>query len=313
MAPERRTHGRLVLNCGGGLGNQMFEYAAGLFFARKFGRTLEVVRPLPQHRHWNGYARPFQLTEFELRSQVRETTLQERLFFSGNPRLTSLHGVAGSLLSAELINEPAIYEFHPEVQDTPNKRVTFLKGNWQAAGYVQGVEGALRQEFVLKKAPAGKNLDYAQQIAQLGCPVSLHLRIGDYALISHPTGSGSERVSMILRAAYYERAIAAMEELYPRHTLVVFSDDVANAKTFLAGRENCLFVEGNGPETAYEDMRLMSLCRHHIIANSSFSWWGAWLNAAPEKRVFAPKYWGNTPSTYFPDLYPADWVAVENL
>jgi hypothetical protein len=290
----------------------MFEYAAGLFFQQKLGRTLEVAKPILRHAQSNGYPRPFQLSEFRIRAGVREAGLIDRFFFSTNPRVKALHTVVGRVLGAQLLDEPAAYWFHPEVEDHPSRRVAFLTGYWQAAGYVRAVEPTLREEFVLRAPPQARNLQHAELIQGLKCPVSLHLRIGDYALISHQTGAGAERVSNVLKPSYYEKAIAAVGELFPEHTLVVFSDEMARARELLTGKRRCLFVEGNDALNAHEDLRLMSLCKHHIIANSSFSWWGAWLNPDPGKRVFAPRYWGNILSSYFPDLYPDGWTIVDN-
>lgn len=305
--------GKLILYCGGGLGNQLFEYAAGLYFQKKFGRTLEVVKPIDRHANWNGYPRPFQLSEFRVAAKIRSAGLVDRIFFSSNPRVKELQGLIGSVLGVHRLEEPAAHRFHSELEDGPRNRTTFLVGNWQAARYVEAVETELRVELAFAAPPQARNEEYAAKIRSLYCPVSIHLRLGDYALIRHSTGGGREPVSMVLSAAYYERAIEALTAQFQQYTLVVFSDEQAHARQLLEGRRECLFVEGNDAATGFEDLRLMSLCKHHIIANSSFSWWGAWLNPDPAKRIFAPKYWGNTLNSCFPDLYPAGWTIIDNL
>ena len=304
--------GRLILNCGGGLGNQLFEYAAGLYFAAQLNRQLEVVQPLPQHAQWNGYSRPFQLSQFAIRSKIRGTEFLDRLFFSSNPRLRPLRFLLGQPLQAELIEEPAIYRFHTNLSDKANKKNIYMSGSWQAANYALVVEPALREEYQFKSPPQGRNQTYLNQIDQLKCPISIHLRIGDYALIHHSVGSGTAPVSMILRESYYAKAINLVTEFFPEHTLVVFSDDQQAARDILPKNKEYLFIEGNDAMSAHEDLRLMSHCRHHIIANSSFSWWGAWLNPDRNKKVFAPQYWANTRNSYFPDLYPAGWTIIDN-
>lgn len=307
-----RFVGKLILNCGGGLGNQMFEYAAGSYFATQLNRQLEVVQPLHQHAQWNGYARPFQLSQFAVRSKIRGATFLDRLFFSSNPQVRLLQLPLAHLFQAQVIEEPATYRFHAGLFDKADQTKIYINGSWQAADYVAAMESSLRDEYQFKSPPQGRNLVYLDQIKRLKCPISIHMRIGDYTLINHLVGSGTARVSMVLRKSYYTKAIDLVTELFPEHTLVVFSDDRQAARNILPKTKDCLFIEGNDAMSAYEDLRLMSHCKHHIIANSSFSWWGAWLNPNSEKKVFAPKYWANTKHSYFPDLYPEGWVIIDN-
>jgi hypothetical protein len=313
MESVSRKPARLILNCHGGLGNQMFEYVAGRYFAQKLDLALEVVEPPAKRQNWHGFPRPFQLNEFCIREAVRQANPIDRLFFSGNPRLKTWHATVGNLLGAQLIVEPKSYHFTADLQRDPRKKSTYLTGYWQASGYAQALEPEVREEFRLRSPLHARNLTYAQQIQQLVCPVSLHVRIGDYAQITHPTSGGSQRVSNVLTARYYERAIDALSQSVSPFTLVVFSDEPKVARKLCQGIGQCLFIEGGDASTAHEDLHLMSLCRHHIIANSSFSWWGAWLNPSPGKLVFAPRYWGNTVDSYFPDLYPSGWTIVDNL
>jgi hypothetical protein len=306
--------GRLILNCSGGLGNQMFEYAAGRLFAHRFNRSLEVVKPLLSHRQALGFKRPFQLDAFCIQVKPRETTLLDRVFFSTNPRVKKWHGAFGSLFDAQVVDEPSSYKYHPNIQVDPGRKNIYLTGYWQAAAYVQKMEAELREEFRLRHAVQPRNCDYASRIKELECPVSLHVRIGDYALIHHGTGAGgNQTVSNVLPASYYERALTLVRESFLNCALVVFPDEPDGARSLLKGSERCLFIEGNDAAYAHEDMWLMSQCKHHVIANSSFSWWGAWLGQNLQKQVFAPRYWGNTADSYFPDLCPPEWTIVDNL
>jgi hypothetical protein len=305
--------GRLIVNCDGGLGNQMFEYAAGLYFARAFSRTLEVLKPVAAQQQWNGYSRPFQLSELCITAPVREAGKLDRMMVARSEKIKRLRGVLRPVLRAESLEEPLAHVWQPARISRPSQRSAYLVGYWQAAAYVEAVAPQLRRQFMLKNALQGRNRRYADTIRSLPCPVSLHVRLGDYTLIQHAAGAG-KTVSQVLPLDYYKRALAALTKaLGTRFTVMVFSDDPPKARELLGSIAECVFVEGNGSETAHEEMMLMSLCRHHIIANSSFSWWGAWLNDKPGKRVFAPRCWGNTPDSYFPDLYPAGWEIVENL
>ena len=290
----------------------MFEYAAGLYFATQLNKQLEVVQPLPQHAQWGGFSRPFQLSQFAVRANIRNTKFLDRVFFSGNVRVRPLQLAIKQLLQVEVFEEPASYKFHSDLSKLLYRPKIYMNGFWQAADYAFAVESILREEYRFKFPPRGRNQAYLDHISQLKCPISIHLRIGDYGLINHSEGSSKKNVSMVLRESYYTKAIGLVAELFPEHTLVVFSDDQRAARNILPRGKDYLFIEGNDAMNAHEDLRLMSHCRHHIIANSTFSWWGAWLNPDLEKKVFAPQYWANTRCSYFPDLYPVGWTIIDN-
>jgi hypothetical protein len=113
-------------------------------------------------------------------------------------------------------------------------------------------------------------MEIAERIVAAEKPVSVHLRRGDYATVFGPES--------ILSMSYYERAIQQMIDRLDQCTFFVFSDDASFARQWVRSNPRFVVVDHNDAKSAHEDIRLMSLCRHHIIANSSFSWWGAWLN-----------------------------------
>jgi hypothetical protein len=303
---------RLIVNSSGGLGNQMFQYAAGLYFSRVLNRKLECVKPRAARQQWHGYSRPHQLDLFRIEALVRRASPPERLLLSANWKLAKWRGFQ-TLLNVEILREPVAYRFHPHLQRDPSTDDSYLDGYWQAAAYVEAVASDLRRHFRLRNSLQARNQEYANQILRLLCPVSLHIRMGDFTLISHPSGGHGSRVSHVLPVDYYKRAIAAVEEAFEDPMLVIFSDEPDEARRLFRGMKRCIFIEGNNAAGAHEDLTLMSMCKHHVIANSSFSWWGAWLNRSPQKRVFAPRYWGNTEDSYFPDLYPEGWTTISNL
>ncbi len=310
-APTPPRGGRITLQCTGGLGNQMFAYAAGCYFAARLGCALEVVRPLLRHQSANGFGRPFHLDRFCISAPVRDTKFTDRIFFSANPKLAIAQNCLGPLLGAERIAEAAHYHFDPPSAVFAGKRHhCYLTGYWQAAAYVEEVREQLRREFRLRAPLAGRAQTYAGQIARLACPVAVHIRIGDYAMVNHRQADGSQ-VSQILRPGYYERVCEQLRREMPGATLVVFSDEPAKARERLRAADEILLIESGNAD--YEDLSLMSLCHHQVIANSSFSWWAAWLNQRPGRQVFAPRYWGNMVSTFFPDLFPDGWRIVDNL
>ena len=109
---------------------------------------------------------------------------------------------------------------------------------------------------------------------------------------------------------YYREAVEHMIQSFPEVCFYIFSDDLIWAKKNFDFIENKIFVEPDGDISNYEEMHLMSLCNHNIIANSSFSWWGAWLNQNDEKVVIAPKKWFNDTSCNTIDIVPDDWIRI---
>ena len=302
---------RLILGCKGGLGNQLFEYAAGLYFAERLAIPLEIVRPHIRKNHkWGEFPRPFQLDAFCLDARIIAATTANRLFLSPRPNLIYLRNRLSSICRAQIIEESALCRFFPDLLDKVNARTIYLIGFWQAAAYAEVVADRLRNSLRLRNTPQQRNLDYADAIHALAYPVSLHIRVGDYAAIST---TGTAEVSWVLQRSYYRAAIVRIRSLLPNASFVVFSDDHISAREIMSGEPASLWIDGNDTDYAYEDLWLMSCCKHHIIANSSFSWWGAWLNPSPDKIVITPTYWFNTYHSYFPDLYPSGWTLINNL
>ena len=135
--------------------------------------------------------------------------------------------------------------------------------------------------------------------------MSLHVRRGDYA--SDPNASA---VHGLCSLDYYAAAVAHIGRFVPRPRYFVFSDDPTWASEHLKLPGDTVIVEHNDGATSYEDLRLMSRCRHHVIANSSFSWWGAWLNPRADKIVVAPSRWLAETTRACPDICPTSWVRL---
>jgi hypothetical protein len=110
--------------------------------------------------------------------------------------------------------------------------------------------------------------------------------------------------------AYYEKAIQLIEKKVAHPTYFIFSDDPAWVKANIRSKHKTVYISHNQGRDAHEDIRLMSQCRHNIIANSSFSWWGSWLNNSPNKIVIAPKTWYLDRSANTRDLIPNSWVRI---
>ncbi len=273
----------IVVRTMGGIGNQLFQYAAGRYLAKRYGASLRVT-PEYGYQITSSSSRPLLLPKFAIEAPVKELSLVDRLMTSRRPALA----VPARLLQArrriQVIRQaPETCLFHQELRVTPGTQTAYVVGYWQDYSIVRQVEQQLRREFKIIEPAAGRNLEVAEQIRRATTPVSIHLRRGDYASFFG--------VNMQLSFDYYERAIARMLRLDDRSTFFVFSDDSDFARAWAWGNPRMTVVSHNDGACAHEDLRLVSLCHNHIIANSTFSWWGAWLNPRPNKRIIAPANW----------------------
>jgi hypothetical protein len=176
----------------------------------------------------------------------------------------------------------------------------YLLGYWQARQYVEAVAETLRTELHLTAPPSPENARWLEAIHRQPS-VALHLRRGDY--VAHP------RFQMADPLAYYRAAFAHVAARHAGLQAFVFSDDIPWARAHLALPAPLYFLDHNGG-APQEDLRLMAACQHQIIANSTFSWWAAWLNPHPAKMVCAPRTWFNHDPDAAADLLPPDWHCV---
>jgi hypothetical protein len=288
-----------------GLGNQLFQYAAGLFFAKRHGATLEIIREQDHEAISFGHPRPFLLSHFCISTPVRELTLWDRLMCSvapiKKPIAASARFVSGTVVYVQPFVEDGT--FLPALPVPQSTRNVYVEGNFQAYQFAQDVEQRVRSEFSFRNPPRDKNLEMLERIHAAGNSVSLHVRRGDYTV----NRGGQE----LLPIDYYRQAMEAILQRVSDPTFFVFSDDIAHTRENLPKGERMVFVDHNDQANGHEDLRLMAACSHNIIANSTLSWWGAWLNPNPTKLVCAPKVWRN-PKISYADLIPSGWLRIAN-
>ncbi|HMO61442.1 MAG TPA: alpha-1,2-fucosyltransferase [Ferruginibacter sp.] len=174
----------------------------------------------------------------------------------------------------------------------------YLKGYWQCEQYFLQIAGAVRQCYNFPEFQDEANINILNSISNCNA-VSLHVRRGDYL---------KDGRNDALDAAYYNRAVEYFETKLHKPVFYIFSDDAAWAATNIKAT-HAHYINWNTGAASYQDMQLMSRCKHHIIANSSFSWWGAWLNTNPEKIVVAPAQWLHWMDSTR-DIIPAAWVTL---
>ena len=280
----------------GGLGNQLFQYAAARRLAIQHGCQLVVDHHWFDHPRPRETPRPLELNRYPV--AMRLATPYELL------RWTPLRSRWGRylkpLMPMDLRREHG-HGVNREVLSAPAN--SYLSGFWQSEAYFVDIREQLLQELTPIEHPGPKDLAVMDRM-QLGESVCVHVRRGDYVSLASATAYHG-----LCSLDYYLKAIEYVAERVPSPTLFVFSDDPEWTKAHLKSPFPTHYVDHNPSEKAFQDLRLMSLCRHHIIANSSFSWWGAWLSAHLDGLVIAPERWYAVDRPT-PDLIPARWTRL---
>lgn len=296
----------IIVKLMGGLGNQMFQYAAARRLALQHGT--EVVFDASYFDYCPTWDTPRQYELGHLCVKARFATAIEAAEMSGfnlpaAPRFKMIfRRLLGAGAKVNLYREEP-NRFCREVLDLPDN--TYLFGYWQSDRYFSDISIILREDLKIGTALEGVNKDIAVQISSTEA-VAVHFRRGDYVSSAKTAAFHGN-----LTEAYYLRAIEELCRTVSNPHLYIFSDDPDWVRHELTFPVPVTIVDHNPPERGYEDLRLMSFCRHAIIANSSFSWWGAWLINNPNKVVVAPQRWFNDKSKNMPDLIPSDWLQVD--
>lgn len=281
----------------GGLGNQMFQYAAGRSLAVMNSCQLKLdIMDFSDYKLHNGYELHLYNIDASIAAEEDIAQLNKNW-----PRL--IHRIFKKIG----ISEPSCFleksfAFDDNFFDT--ECPVYLDGYWQSYKYFQPIETTIREELTPRKPLSELSLQVAEQIAQSNA-VSLHVRRGDY--VNNPT---TNKVHGFLGISYYQKCIQIIRDKVTDPHFFVFSDDIPWARENLGLSTNVSFVEHNHGLNSYEDMRLMSLCQHHIIANSSFSWWGAWLGASTDNIVLYPDKWFASNERDTSTLCPPQWLCV---
>ena len=285
----------------GGLGNQMFQYAAGRALSLKKNDWFALdTAGFEQY----GLHQGFEL-ERVFTAPVTIASEADRRRVLGWRRSTLVRRALSRLPvkfagGSSYVQEPHFHYWTGFEAVGPD---SYLAGYWQSEKYFADVTPQIRADFTFCTPLNGKNAELAQLIGNVQA-VSLHVRRGDYA--NDPKTKSTHGLCSL---DYYRKAIDYIDAVVSNPVFFIFSDDISWVKDNLFVAFAHHFVEHNKGAASYNDMRLMSLCRHHVIANSSFSWWGAWLNSSADKTVVAPKKWF-ADSKSVRDLLPADWVLL---
>ena len=281
----------------GGLGNQMFQYASACARAKRLdARLLLHVVGSERLDHAS-----FGLAEFPLDAalwdqDVNPPPLWDRL--TGRVKRKKKHGLywPGSRFQHDGL------EVNEAVKSI--SKGTYLAGYFQSEAYFVDVADTIREQFSLCRLDEQLDADSTKKVEAPGA-VSVHIRRGDY-LYDPKTLA----IHGIMEDDYYEAARALMQRLVPDCHFCIFSDDREAADKLTCNWPNRTLM----PEAdRLHDLTLMSRCSHHIVANSSFSWWGAWLNPNADKLVIGPRRWysrEHMQTTYIDDICPKGWILI---
>lgn len=283
----------------GGLGNQLFQYAAGRALAEKHGVELSLDLSRLKHPVAGDTQRCFALEPFCIRAaQLLDTN--HKPYGKYVSALNRLLLKTGSCRFGDVVLKEQSSGFDPLFLKAPSGCV--LDGFWQSERYFKQIATMLQQEFILK-TPSSAWLEATSLL--MDSSVAVHIRRGDY--VTNPAAASFHG---ICSQDYYRTAVAKIQQCYPDAQFLVFSDDPTWCHQYLDLGVPFRLADDfrlNGPA---EEMLLMSRCRHQIIANSSFSWWGAWLNSLPDKLVIAPSRWFADLAIETGDLVPKSWVRL---
>lgn len=264
----------------GGLGNQMFQYAFVLSMRQRGINVVPDLMPYKWDNPHNGY-------ELERVFGLKEDYASYNL----------IHKYSYVLLK-RIKSKRVLVDYLDYLPQVFQQRFTFYDGFWQLERYFHDCEDEVRKAFTFKNVD-NHNMEMGSQMKSVNS-VSIHFRRGDYLKIPR---------LMVCDDAYYKNAINFIIEHVENPVFYVFSNDVEWSREFMENLHVRFEVmDFNQGKDSYKDMFLMSQCKHNIIANSSFSWWGAYLNSFPPKIVVSPKEWNRRVSTFHPQL--DDWITL---
>jgi hypothetical protein len=294
----------IIIRLIGGLGNQLFQYALGRKLAYKHNSDLKLdISGFAHSSSRIETQRSYRLNLFNIKASIARTEEIQKLRGWELDRIPLI-----SPLLLRLCHPPSTYirehsqRFDPHILDLTNN--IYLDGYWQSEDYFIDIRDILLKEITRKDVSYDDNRGYLEQITS-SSSISIHIRRGDYA-----TDPKTNRYHGVCSLEYYRKAVEYMTEHEDDPHFFIFSDDLKWARENLTFIQDAEYISHNEKDSEHLDLWLMSQCKHQIIANSSFSWWGAWLNQNNEKIVIAPKQWLLDDQINTDDIIPKSWTKI---
>lgn len=277
----------IIIKIKGGLGNQMFQYALARHLSIKNNCRLF----LDIREYENDNLRKFRLDNYLLGEHkiIRKQEGLQKFIHQVKRKIKKVSTYAESSLG-----------FNPDVLALNN---VYLDGYWQTEKYFSEIREILLHDFSIKK-PLQSNLIQDLEKIKSSDSISVHIRRGDYTHAKNIETHG------IIELSWYENAITFIKNHVKKPEFFFFSDDIEFTKSIFPTKNNHHYMKTSPEGFEHEDLFLMSKCKHNIIANSSFSWWAAWLNTNPNKYVIAPQKWFATEDLETKDIIPINWIKM---
>ena len=288
----------------GGLGNQLFQYALGRMLSLKHQTQLTLdltfVNSKLQVDQLATYRR-YELEVFDLPVRTIDLWLKGKYLYPISKTEHWLRKFIGKNTYHYLQENNA--GLNERILNAPDN--SFLEGFFQSEKYFLSISDILRKDLEFKRPLSGTNLELSNEIREKNS-VSVHFRRGDYARLSKNLQKHG-----VTTMDYYQKAVARISSVIDNPEFYIFTDEPDWVqKNFEIKFPFKIVASNQTPDNAWIDMQLMSQCRHNIICNSTFSWWGAWLNSHPDKITIAPGQWFADPSINASDILPDSWIKL---
>jgi len=270
----------ILSNLTGGLGNQMFQYAFGRYLAVKNKTELKIhfTNALfnTQYAYW--------LDVFNIQAEIATGEDLKKMNIFQNRIINRIFYLVDDRFAVQfnthIVTQRYPYVFNSNYLSLKNN--VYVQGYWADERYFKGSEGILRKEFTLKNKLDSKNRKILKQIQNTES-VSIHVRRADYV-------TNKINIPQFIGLDYYVNAIKKINKIIKNPAFFIFSDDISWCKGNLSPLlDKAYYIDHNQREKSYKDLYLMSICKHNIIANSTFSWWATWLNKHKDKTIITPK------------------------
>lgn len=295
----------IIVKIKAGLGNQLFQYATARAMGLRSGE--EVKMDITDSLTRDDHDRVFGLQNFNIQLPVAtaeeiQRILSRRKWLRKKSRY--FQNKTGIALHRTWWNQTYVYQTsYDKAIMKPAKRDIYIDGFWQNEDFFKEYRPLLLQELSVKNKPDAINQSVIDKMRSVNA-VSLHVRRGDNLRPAAMT------VYCMPDEEYYTSAISYIAGKMKDPHFFVFSDDIEWAKENMKTGFPTDFMDHNNDAKNYEDLRLMNNCRHHIIANSTFSWWGAWLNPSNDKIVISPRHWFNLAKFNRAKIIPSNWIKM---
>jgi hypothetical protein len=283
----------IIVRFKAGLGNQMFQYC--FYKSLKLEKKFNNIEVKLDTSYYNQYKEQFGYELFHGYELGKVFNIEENLISSED--------YYNFLCKNQYIYYPERFFNHDNDIFNFSDNVVF-DGYWQTEKYFENILDVIRSDFTFKNELTLNNESTAEKMKNENS-ISMHVRRGDYVYNPY----NAELYGNICTLEYYNKAINILKGKISNPVFYVFSDDINWIKNNLF-IENAIYIDWNEGVNSYIDMQLMSCCKHNIIANSTFSWWGAWLNSNEDKIIIAPNKWFQNPNMNTCDLLPKDWIQI---